>query len=297
MSSGIGVWRRPITQPVLPIVATITPSSGKNTQATPVTITGQNFTGVIAVRLDDTSATLLTGTISVGGGGTQITGLSVPQGVTGGEYNVIVTTPQGSNSSSAQLFTVTALPVVTTITPDSGINTKSTPVTIVGSYFGGASSVRLDDSHSTVLSGTPSVNGTKTVITGLSVPSGITVGKYNVVVTTPVGSNSASNKKFSVYFTEDVGEGAVTASTPFFAAFPNPASASATLSYRLLTTEIVKLSLIDGLGRSIQILVHEKQDEGEHAIQFPVSNLSTGIYLCRLESRNDVRCVTLIVIQ
>lgn len=110
-----------------PIVNLITPTIGINTGAVVLTkIVGRNFDNVYGVSLDDASSTVLAGTITLtdacdsngdncGGGGSyqKITGLSVPAEINPGVYNVLVTTPLGTNLLSDVKFTVTAAAATT----------------------------------------------------------------------------------------------------------------------------------------------------------------------------------------
>ena len=183
----------------IPIVQTVTPSQGPDNQATSVVVTGQNFTGATEVELNTLpAATQLTGTISVDGGGTQITGVSVPSGVLPGVYDLIVTTPAGTNTSSAQEFTVYSHlpPVVTGVTPAAGRNDQATQITIAGEHFTGATDVDLDDPSDTALTDVV-VNSAGEIVA--TVPAGVTPGEYNMIVTTPSGSNAISAETFRAY--------------------------------------------------------------------------------------------------
>ena len=120
-----------------PIVTSFAPTSGQNDQVTSLSkIIGHNFTGTTIVSLDDSSSTTLNGswTISTGcdengencgGSGyyDKITGLSIPSGIIEGNYNLLVTTSQGTNSNSEINFSVTSPPAssaaqITSISPN-----------------------------------------------------------------------------------------------------------------------------------------------------------------------------------
>ena len=119
-----------------PIVNLVAPVTGVNDGATVMTkIVGRNFDNAYGVSLDDASSTVLAGTITLtndcdangdncGGGGSyqKITGLSVPAEVSPGVYNVLVTSPLGTNLLSDTKFTVTApaptaTPSITDVSP------------------------------------------------------------------------------------------------------------------------------------------------------------------------------------
>jgi len=112
-----------------PIVNSFAPTAGTNTGAITLTkIVGRNFDNVYGVSLDDANSTVLAGTITLntgcdfngdncesGGSYQSITGLSVPSGVIPGVYNVLVTTPLGTNLLSDTKYTVDS--AVATVKP------------------------------------------------------------------------------------------------------------------------------------------------------------------------------------
>lgn len=176
-----------------PVVVTLSPTSGANNVATPLTqIVGQNFganaAAIVAVTLDDVSGTVLTGTAALqsgcdadgtncGGSGTyqRITGLSVPSGVAAGTYNVLVTTAQGTNLVSSQKFTSTVpvaspVPSVFSPSPSAVFLIEGVPDSFslsVSVQDGDSDSVNMTSSSNvTGVSATPGV--TPTALTGLS---------------------------------------------------------------------------------------------------------------------------------
>jgi hypothetical protein len=67
-------------------------------------------------------------------------------------------------------------------------------------------------------------------------------------------------------------------------AFPNPFNPSTTISYQLPGNDFVNLRVFDMLGKEITILVNEEQQKGYHQIRFKPQNLSSGIYLIRMNA-------------
>ncbi|MCZ6689070.1 MAG: beta-propeller fold lactonase family protein [Planctomycetota bacterium] len=189
-----------------PTVTDIVPPSGLDNVATPVAITGTNFTGATGVALDDPATTALTG-VSVGSG-TAITA-SVPAGITPGVYNVRVTTPDGTNSTSAVPYRVIdstiPAPTAIAITPSIGSNANPTPVTIDGTNFIGTVTARLDDPATTALTG---VTVMSTALITATAPTGITAGTWEVRVTADGGTSpvagvtvTAPGGSPAIYFT------------------------------------------------------------------------------------------------
>src|SRR3989339_369276 len=185
----------------MPVVLTITPSSASNLQANTITITGLNFyagtssSSVTAIKLG--TATNLSGFTCISD--SVINSAVVPLKTKAGTYDVIVYTPQGSNSTSTGKLTLTTTaPVITTITPNSSAYSQSVTVSISGSgFFAGTNS---SDVSSIKVGGTTITTAytvaSDTNITGVVIPNTLNTGTYNVVVTT--GGGDSSGTQFTV---------------------------------------------------------------------------------------------------
>jgi IPT/TIG domain len=120
-----------------PTVSSLSPISGPAAGGTTVTLTGTNFTGATGVTFDGTPATSYTVVNS-----TTITAVS-PAG-TGTDF-VQVTGPGGTSATSAATaFTYVAAPTLTSLSPTSGPTTGGTTVTLTGTNFTAASTVKVD---------------------------------------------------------------------------------------------------------------------------------------------------------
>ncbi len=64
--------------------------------------------------------------------------------------------------------------------------------------------------------------------------------------------------------------------------YPNPFNPTTVISYGLHMGGLVTLRVYDILGREVRNLVNGYQDSGIHTATFDGSNLSSGIYFCRL---------------
>jgi|GEM_PF-2108138 len=69
--------------------------------------------------------------------------------------------------------------------------------------------------------------------------------------------------------------------------YPNPFNPSTTLSFSLPKSGYVRLVIYDILGRELTTLVEDWRDKGEYKINFDGSNLSSGIYIARLEKDSN----------
>jgi len=70
--------------------------------------------------------------------------------------------------------------------------------------------------------------------------------------------------------------------------FPNPFNPSTTIAYNLPKTADVSLAVYNVLGRQVATLLDKKQTAGRHQTSFDASNLSSGIYIYRLQAGGKV---------
>jgi hypothetical protein len=150
-----------------PVVSGFTPTSGP--VGTSITVNGTGFTAATGVKFNGTSATFAINSDS------QLTA-TVPTGATSGPIAVTNSAGTGTSSGAFTVTTATAGPAITSISPTSG--PVGTTVTIAGSGFTGATSVRfgpVEAAHTVV---------SDTRITTM-VPTGATSG--GITVTTPTG--------------------------------------------------------------------------------------------------------------
>ncbi|GJM21853.1 MAG: hypothetical protein DHS20C15_17680 [Planctomycetota bacterium] len=155
----------------LPVVDSVSPNTGAGSGFTPVTITGEDFTGATSVTFGGSPALSF-----VVDSATQISAVS-PPGTPLSNVTVTVTTPNGSGSKpNAFFYGFDPTPVVDTITPDVGPLAGGTTVTISGTTVVGVTEVRFDGVAGTGLS----INsGTELEVT---TPPGAMSGPVDVVV-------------------------------------------------------------------------------------------------------------------
>jgi hypothetical protein len=157
-----------------PTITSFSPTSG--TVGTNVIVTGTNFTGATTVKFNGTASTSFTINSD-----TSITA-RVPTGATTGPISV--TTPNGTGTSSSN-FTVTSIPprpTITGFTPTSGF--PGTKVTITGTNFTGATSVKLGS-----VSAAFTVQSSTTIIATVPVEPFLSYYKWSV--TTPGGTGTS----------------------------------------------------------------------------------------------------------
>jgi hypothetical protein len=70
--------------------------------------------------------------------------------------------------------------------------------------------------------------------------------------------------------------------------FPNPFNPTTKISYDIPTGSFVKITIYNILGKEVKTIVNSYQNAGTHTAEFNASQLSSGIYICRMESNGIV---------
>jgi formylglycine-generating enzyme required for sulfatase activity len=159
----------------MPAVNGIAPTSGPTAGGTLITLTGTNLLGATGVTVGGVACTSVQVVNS-----TSVTAVT-PAG-TAGAKSVAVTTPSGTASLTGG-FSYVDHPILSSVSPASGLPTGGTTITLTGTNLTGATGVTVGGVACTsvqVVSGT-----TVTAVT----PAG-TVGAKAVAVTTPRGTAS-----------------------------------------------------------------------------------------------------------
>jgi len=65
--------------------------------------------------------------------------------------------------------------------------------------------------------------------------------------------------------------------------FPNPFNPSTTISYSIPNSSFVTLKVYDVLGNEVAVLVNQQQSAGKYNVTFNAANLSSGIYLYKID--------------
>jgi len=68
-----------------------------------------------------------------------------------------------------------------------------------------------------------------------------------------------------------------------FSSYPNPFSTTTTISYDLDNPSNVKVSIYNVLGKEVAVLVNEKQNNGNHKVQWDAADFPAGIYFVTLK--------------
>jgi len=84
--------------------------------------------------------------------------------------------------------------------------------------------------------------------------------------------------------------------------YPNPFNPTTTISYKVKSYQVIKLTVYNILGKEVAVLVNEKQAPGEYEVQFPnnsiISNqFPSGVYFCRLETGDFIKTIKMLLIK
>ncbi len=70
------------------------------------------------------------------------------------------------------------------------------------------------------------------------------------------------------------------------AAYPNPFNPSTRISYSITQRQNVKLTIVDNLGRRVQVLQDGEQEQGTHEVEFDGTHLPSGVYFFRVQTED-----------
>ncbi|AXI99417.1 Por secretion system C-terminal sorting domain-containing protein [Cyclonatronum proteinivorum] len=79
--------------------------------------------------------------------------------------------------------------------------------------------------------------------------------------------------------------------------YPNPFNPTTNISFALPQSGHAQLEVFDMLGQRVAVLVNETLSAGAHTAVFDASNLSSGVYLYRLQAGNQVQTRKLTVVK
>jgi hypothetical protein len=80
-----------------------------------------------------------------------------------------------------------------------------------------------------------------------------------------------------------------------FPAYPNPFNPGTTLRFSLTNPAVVKLRILDLLGRSVETLIDQSMSEGTHSLKWSAADLPSGLYFAELTA-GDFRQVQKLVL-
>jgi len=79
--------------------------------------------------------------------------------------------------------------------------------------------------------------------------------------------------------------------------YPNPFNPETTIQFELAFDDDIRITVYDLLGRETNKVVDSKLQAGRYKVKFNGISLSSGIYICRLESKNITLSKTIVLIK
>ena len=134
-------------------------------------------------------------------------------------------------------------------------------------------------------------------------PPGV-AGPVTIYAAGNATNSSGSSSGDQIYTTSKTltpGTGTAAESLPAMPAFtlhpayPNPATAYATIAYELTRATLVTLTLYDGLGRPVQRVGLGVQAAGLHEAALDIQELVAGVYLYEIRTASERQVGTLVV--
>ena len=198
----LGADEYPAGAPALTVTG-ITPASGLNTGTVHITnLAGSNFQTGATVKLTRSGQPDINATNVVRVTASQITCDFNLTGATTGQWNVVVTNPDFQSGTLPNSFTVTiplVSPIVTSITPNTGVNTGAVHITnLAGSNFQTGATVKLTRSGQSDINATNVVWVSASQITCDLDMTGAATGQWNIVVTNPDSHSGTLSNGFTV---------------------------------------------------------------------------------------------------
>lgn len=77
--------------------------------------------------------------------------------------------------------------------------------------------------------------------------------------------------------------------------FPNPFNPTTKIKYQIPTASQVSLKIFDILGKEIKTIVSEEKQAGYYNVEFDGSKLSSGIYFCRLITKDYSKTIKMLL--
>lgn len=79
--------------------------------------------------------------------------------------------------------------------------------------------------------------------------------------------------------------------------YPNPFNPVTTIDYTIPEEAEVNLAVYNLLGEEVQSLVNGLKEQGRYSYRFSAGELSSGVYICRLQMKNEVRMTKLLLLK
>jgi photosystem II stability/assembly factor-like uncharacterized protein len=79
--------------------------------------------------------------------------------------------------------------------------------------------------------------------------------------------------------------------------YPNPFNPSSTINFSIPSSGLVTLKVYDALGKEVAVMLNEVKEPGSYNVKFNAENLSSGIYLYKMQSGNYIATKKMILLK
>jgi len=79
--------------------------------------------------------------------------------------------------------------------------------------------------------------------------------------------------------------------------YPNPFNPKTTITYEIADENFISMKIFDMQGKELNNLVEQNQLPGKYSVEFDGSDLSSGVYFCRLTSGNDTKLIKMLLLK
>jgi hypothetical protein len=109
---------------------------------------------------------------------------------------------------------------------------------------------------------------------------------------TPVAVSGGADSRFKLVLsqgeTTDIHQSQLVERIALSQNYPNPFNPTTRISFELPSSQFVKLSVFNMLGQEVSTLLQTEMNAGSHFVNFDASQLSSGVYVYRLEAGGQV---------
>ena len=132
-------------------------------------------------------------------------------------------------------------------------------------------------------------------------------GQYKFIDTDIVGNfnlqyqiqqiDNNGNSKMSSVASVDRTESLTINQYKLYKNYPNPFNPITNISYEIPNANVTKLIVYDLLGREIEVLFNMYQVPGKYTVVFDGRNVSSGVYICKLESGSFFGLIKMVLLK
>ncbi|MDQ7815574.1 MAG: C39 family peptidase [Melioribacteraceae bacterium] len=79
--------------------------------------------------------------------------------------------------------------------------------------------------------------------------------------------------------------------------YPNPFNPVTSIKYQITVSDFVSLKVYDAIGSEVATLVNETKSPGTYEVTFDAANLTSGVYVYRMQVGNNVKMKKLVVLK